>query len=159
MPAFRAAPALVAAAVAVTAGVIATPAHAAPAATTATGPIVVQNCAKTLGGVPLRIKMRFELRDFSDPNDVRLVRVRVSHPDGDGNFRERRVVSTMTTFFFESQSVNDQIGSAVWAERKGGKPSYRQSLGDTDTFQTRTKFKLRNGNRAIMTCTHRFPPG
>ena len=154
MPASRTtSAALTAAAVAVTAGVIAVPAHAAPAAT---GPVVVENCAKTLGGVPLRIKMRFELRDSDDPNDVRRVRVRVSHPDGTGNFAERRVIRTATTFIFEGQSVNDQIGGAAWAERKGGKPAYRQSLGDTHTFQTVTHFKLRNGKRAMLSCTHRF---
>ena len=159
MHSFRAAPAaaLTAAVVAVTAGVITTPAQAA--ATAPTGPVVVQNCAKTLGGVPLRIKMRFELRSAGDPNDVRRVRVRVSHPDGTGNFAERRVRTTATTFFFESQSVNDQIGSAAWVERKGGKPSYRQALGDTDTFRVVTRFKLRNGTRAVLSCTHWFPKG
>jgi hypothetical protein len=156
MSVFRGAPAatLTAAALVLTAGVVVTPAGAI---TPANPPVVVENCSKTLAGVPLRIKLRFELRDFDDANDVRLARVRVSHPDGRGNFAERRVLSTATTLMFESETTNPQLGSAVWAERKADKPAFRKRLGDTHTFRVVTTFKLRNGQRATLACSHQFP--
>jgi hypothetical protein len=156
MYAFRGAGAttLTAAALVLTAGVIAAPAGAI---TPAKPPVVIENCAQTLAGVPVRIKLRFDLRDFNDPNDVRIARVRISHPNGKGNFAERRILSTATTFIFESESVNPQIGGAAWAERKGDRPAFHKRLGDTHVFRVVTTFKLRNGKRVALDCSHQFP--
>ena len=155
-PGFRSSVAatLTAAALVLTAGVVATPAEAV---TPAQPPVVIENCAQTLAGVPLRIKVRFDLRDVDDTHDVRLARVRVSHPNGKGNFAERRVVSTATTLIFEGKSDNPQLGGGAWAERKADKPAFRKRLGSTQEFRVITTFTLRNGQRIALTCGHRFP--
>lgn len=145
---------LTAAALVLAAGVVATPAQAI---TPAQPPVVIKNCSQTLAGVPVRIKLRFELRDAGDANDVRLARVRVSHPNGKGNFAERRIVSTLTTFIFEGETTNPQLGGGAWAERKADKPAFRKRLGATHTFRVVTAFKLRNGQRVALDCSHQFP--
>ena len=71
---------LASAALLLPAAVIAMPAEAATSAPTAT----IKNCSKTKHGVTVRIKLR---------DNGRFTRVRVSHPDGDGNFRAPRVRS------------------------------------------------------------------
>ena len=130
------------------AGGLAVPAEAASAAT---APVVVRNCSKTLGGVPLRVKMRF---------GGGVLRVRVSHPDGTGNFREHRVTRTAATLLFESRAAppdenGNEIGSAVWAQRYGDQPVYRtRHYGAVNTAVV--TFKLANGKRATLSCTQRF---
>jgi hypothetical protein len=136
------------------AGTWAAPAEAAPAA----GTVVVKNCSTTKDGVPLRVKMRFQMRSTSDPNDVRWVRVRVSHPDGTGNFHETRVQSVATGLFFESQSTNPQLGSAVWAVRHGDDPAFRKWVGSaTASLSALVTFRLVDGHRAVLNCTQHFP--
>jgi hypothetical protein len=138
------------------AGMWAAPAQAAPAA----GTVVFKNCSTSAHGVPLRVKMRFEMRSATDPNGVRLVRVRVSHPDGTGNFTESRVRSVATTLLFETAAVNPQIGGAAFAERRGDHPTYRKRLNsDMASATAFVTFRLVNGQRAAIGCSQKFPAG
>lgn len=137
------------------AGLHAAPAEAATAARTST---VVKNCSTTAHGVSLRVGMRSNLGSSGDRNYVRDLRVRVSHPDGSGKFAKSRVRSVKTNLVFESEWVNDQIGSAAWAERRGDRPVYtkrlRQEMGSITAIVT---FRLKNGKRAAIACTQQFP--
>jgi len=127
------------------AGAFSVPAEAAPARQ-----IVIKNCTETVAGVPLRVKMRFD----------RVLRVRVTHPDGTGNFRDRRVQRVATLMSFESAPTppdenGGEIGGAAWAESYGDRPSYRiRDWGAVTTAEV--TFTLRNGKRATVTCTQRF---
>ena len=135
------------------AGMWAAPAEAAPA-----GTVVFKNCSTTKHGVPLRVKMRFLMASASDTNDVRLVRVRVSHPDGTGNFHETRVASVETGMFFESEVTNPQLGSAVWANRYGDRPVIRQRVNSgMSSIGAHVTFRLVYGKRANLSCTQTFP--
>lgn len=131
----------------------AAPADAAPA-----GTVVIKNCSTTKHGVPLRVKMRFQMASASDTNDVDLVRVRVSHPDGTGNFRENRVASVDLAVGFESEVTNPQLGSAVWRERVGNRPVTRKRVDSgMSNISADVTFRLVNGKRAHLTCTQTFP--
>ncbi|HVE25817.1 MAG TPA: hypothetical protein VNC22_10445 [Sporichthya sp.] len=131
----------------------------APAQAAATGPVVIKNCATTAHGVPLRVKLRFEMRSASDPNDVRLMRVRVTHPDGTGNFASDQVRSVATTLVFETESVNPQIGGAAFAERRGDHAVYRKRLNAGMASATAVvRFTLANGRHAAIGCRQQFPP-
>jgi hypothetical protein len=135
------------------AGTWAAPAQAAP-----TGAVVIKSCSATEHGVPLRVKMRFQLASAADTNDVRLARVRVSHPDGTGNFRETRVSSVGTGLFFESAVSDPRLGSAVWAERAGDRAVYRKRLNmGMTSVSAHVTFRLAGGKRANLTCTQTFP--
>lgn len=130
----------------------------AQAATAAPGTVVVKQCSTNAAGVPLRVKMRFDMRSASDPNDVRLLRVRVSHPDGTGNFKSSRVRSVATTLLFESQASDPRLGSAAFAERRGDKAAYRTQLNqDLSTATAIVTFRLANGQRVPASCTQKFP--
>lgn len=147
-------------ALAVAAFVVAAGLHAAPAeaASSATGTIVVKNCFTTLEGVSLRVKMRFDMRSATDANGVRQVRVRVSHPEGTGNFENNRVRSVTTGLIFETAAVNPQIGGAAFAERRGDKPAYRKRLNtDMASVTAAVTFRLTNGKRTAIGCTQQFP--
>lgn len=136
------------------AGTWAAPAQAAPAA----GTVVVKHCSTTSHGVPLRVKLRFAMSSASDPNDVRLMRVRVSHPDGTGNFRERRVDSVATTLAFETEASDPRIGGAAFAERRGDHPVYRKRLNEGLASATAiVVFRLHNGKRGVIGCMQQFP--
>ena len=89
---------------------------------------------------------------------MRLVRVRVSHPDGTGNFHETRVASVETGLFFESEVTNPQLGSAVWAERAGNRPVVRKrdDMG-MSSISAHVTFRLANGKRANLSCAQTFP--
>ena len=135
-------------------GMWAAPAEAAPAA----GTVVVKNCSTTAHGVPLRVKLRFEMRSASDRNDVRLMRVRVSHPDGTGNFHQTRVRSVTTGLIFETESVDPRIGGAAFAENRGNHPVYRKRLDSGMASATAlVAFRLANGKRAVINCAQHFP--
>ncbi|GAA0636233.1 hypothetical protein GCM10009547_45620 [Sporichthya brevicatena] len=143
------------------AGMPAGAAAAAPAAGTAAsgkGTVVAKVCSTTAHGVPLKVRMRFNMASKSDVNKVRSLRVRVSHPDGVGKYRSSRVRSVTTTFLYESEKADDRIGSAVWADRRGDRAVYnkslRQEMGSVTTVVT---FKLKNGKRTAVSCTQQFP--
>jgi hypothetical protein len=147
---------------AVTASLVAAGLYVGPAdaATAAGGTVLIKNCTATAHGVPLRVKMRFEMRSASDPNDVRLMRVRVSHPDGTGNFKNNGVRSVTTTLLFETASVNPQLGGAAFAERRGNHPTYRKRLNAGMASATAVvSFRLTDGKRANIGCTQQFPAG
>lgn len=144
-------------ALAVAAVVVAAGLHAAPA-DAATGSVVVKNCFMTFDGVQLRVKMRFDMRSATDANGVRQVRVRVSHPDGTGNFENRRVRSVATGLIFEGASTNPQLGGGAFAERRGDQPVYRKRLNlDMASVTAAVSFRLTNGKRSAIGCTQQFP--
>ncbi len=122
------------------------------------GTVVAKACSTTAHGVPLRVRMRVNMASKKDVNKVRSLRVRVSHPDGVGDYRSSRVRSVTTTFLYESEKVDDRIGSAVWAERRGDRAAYnkslRQEMGSVTTVVT---FQLKNGKRGAVSCTQQFP--
>ena len=115
---------------------------AADAAGSATGAKIV-NCEKTTKpeGVKVRIKLRVEQR---------FIRVRVSHPRGEGNFTEPRVQRVALIAFQEgpmSRSRGMQFGD---------RPVYRlQHANAVDV-----KFTLRNGRTVSLFCMYptSFPP-
>ena len=123
----------------------------AEAASAATATAVIRSCSKTVDGLTLRVKMRF---------DNGVMRVRVSHPDGKGNFRERHVRRTAAVLAFESRPVppdsnGNEIGSAAWARGYGDQPVYR-TRGWSATNTAVVTFKLVNGKRVTVSCTQRF---
>jgi hypothetical protein len=135
------------------AGMWVAPAEAAPA-----GPVVIRSCSTTSHGVKLRVKMRFEMKSASDPDRVRLLRVRVSHPDGTGAFKNPRVRSVTAGLFFESPSSDPRLGSAVWAERGRNRPVYRTVQNrDVANATAIVSFRLPHGNHAVVRCTQEFP--
>ena len=129
----------------------------AQAASTASGAVIIKNCSKTAHGVPLRVKMRIEMRSTADQDSVRRIRIRVSHPDGTGNFENSRVRRTSALLAFEGPWVNDGIGSAAWAVRRGDAPVYRAPGGDYGAIGAAVKFRLTNGKRTTITCGVTFP--
>lgn len=136
------------------AGLQAAPAEAAPAVSTA----VIKDCSTTRHGVPLKVRVRANMAHNGDQNYVRDLLVRVSHPDGVGKFRSGRVRSVAATLLFESESVNDRIGSAVWAERRGDRPAYTKRLRtEMGSITAIVRFRLKNGKRATVGCTQYFP--
>ncbi|HUR02730.1 MAG TPA: hypothetical protein VM347_09330, partial [Nonomuraea sp.] len=64
--------------------------------------------------------------------------VQVSHPNGNGDFRNRKVVRAQSAVFYEG---------AVDAARYG--PSFRVG---SRVVKVRTIFKLKNGNHIGLTC-------
>lgn len=112
---------------------------------------VFKHCTKTVNGVELRVKMRF---------DDRILRVRLSHPDGTGNFQERRIQRVAATLISEGEAVppdgnGAEIGGAAWAQRYGDRPVLRtRNFGAVNTAVV--TFTLKNGKRATVDCTQRF---
>jgi hypothetical protein len=145
--------ALVAVGSLLTLGMSVTPAQAA-----VVHPTVMKTCFRTVDGVTLKVRLSFEMRSASDPATVHLMRVRVSHPDGHGHFRNTTVRSTAATLFFESQGGDPRLGTAVFAERRGDSPVYRKRLNEAlSTATAMVTFRLPHGERASMSCSERFP--
>ena len=118
---------------------------ASPAAATS-GPAIT-NCYKTQHGVQVRIRVR----DMGQT-----MRVRVSHPDGTGNFREPRVRWTETSVSRESKAVppdanGGEIGSAVSMDRVRNDPSFRTGAAWYRT-DVSALFKLTNGKSIRLSC-------
>lgn len=127
---------------------VSVPAEAAPVPTRQ---VVTKNCVKSVAGIPLRVKMRFD----------RVLRVRVTHPEGTGNLRDARVARVSAFMSYESAPVppdedGNEIGGAAWGEPLGDRPVYRiRGWGDAVTTATVT-FTLTNGKEAKVACTQRF---
>ncbi len=84
--------------------------------------------------------------------------MRVSHPDGTGNFDNGRVRSVATNLIFETAATNPQLGGAAFAERRGDKPAYRKRLNtDMASVTAVVTFRLTTGKRAAIGCTQQFP--
>lgn len=119
------------------AAVLAAPVEAASEATTAK----IANCSKTKHGVTTRIKLRVE---------GRYMRVRVSHPRGTGNFKNRQVKRVVL--------IASQVSpiSISRGKRFGDKPVYR--LRNFNAVSV--KFTLRNGHSTGVSCMYptAFPP-
>ena len=143
---------------------LAVPIGTADAATDAGTAFVIRNCLRTTAdGVTLRIRLRFDMRSATDPNDIRLMRVRVSHPDGRGKFRHSKVDHVSTRLIFESQPApsspgGGEIGTAVFAVRRGDGAIARARPGrDLGSAAAAVTFTLVNGKRVGFSCTQTFP--
>lgn len=113
------------------AAVLASPAEAASEATT-----TIKNCSKTKYGVTVRIKLR---------DNGRFTRVRVSHPRGEGNFREPKVGRVDV-----SSSGGDE-----WRDRMiSVGPSFRlpSASGPGALAHVSGDFRLTNGHKITLGC-------
>ena len=113
--------------------------------------LTITNCSKTRHGVSARIRIR-------DEGSRGLVRV--SHPRGDGRFREPRVRSVFATMGWFGETPppgpdGSQLGGGVSRTPYGDKPSFRTSTRSLGTTYASVKFKLRNGKSFNMTCEMR----
>lgn len=101
----------------------------------------ISNCFKTKHGVTVRIKLRVE---------DRVMRVRVSHPRGTGNFEQPRVARVRLTA--SQVSPNSISRGKVF----GDSPVYR--LRNANAVDVR--FSLKNGRRIGLSCMYpaTFPP-
>ncbi|MBA3745216.1 hypothetical protein [Sporichthya sp.] len=127
------------------AAVLATPVAAAPSATSAT----IKNCVKTKHGVTVRIKLR---------DNGRFTRVRVSHPDGKGNFYAPKVqrVEGARGFTGDAPPPNpdgSQIGGGASRDRLHAvKPSFRAPSATGGTVSVSATFHLRSGKSVTVGC-------
>ena len=103
--------------------------------------VQIERCSKTRYGVTVRIKMR---------DNGEFTRVRVSHPDGKGEFREprvRRVVASTAELYGTANSRD--------AARRVG-PEFR--AGTTSggaTIAVWARFRLRNDKAITLECEMR----
>lgn len=120
----------------------------ASSAEATSGPSIT-NCYKTRHGVQVRIKVR----DMG-----RTMRVRVSHPDGEGNFREPQVrwARTRVVYAGEAPPPDDsggQIGGGVALSPQHFEPSFREDgSGPWDHITVSATFKLKNGKSISLDC-------
>jgi hypothetical protein len=86
------------------------------------------------------------------------VRVRVSHPDGTGVFRNPRVRSVTGGLFFESETTDPRLGSAVRATRGGNRPVFREVVNSgMANITALVNFRLPHGHHAVIRCSQDFP--
>jgi hypothetical protein len=100
----------------------------------------VKNCSKDHRGTVLRIKLRAD-------RSKDLLRVRVSHPDGTGNFREPRVRRVIHVV------VSTENGHGGLSEKvyRTDRPVYRFDLPHRD-FAVFVTWRLTNGVRSQVFC-------
>lgn len=128
------------------AAVVATPAEASASA--AASP-TIKNCAKTKHGVTVRIKLR---------DNGRFTRVRVSHPDGKGNFYAPRVVRVDASRGFVGDAPppnpdGSQLGGGAFRTRSQSVgPSFRAPSATGGSMDVAATFKLRNGKSIRLGC-------
>ena len=101
----------------------------------------ITNCSKTRHGVTVRIKLRVE---------DRVMRVRVSHPRGTGNFQEPRVARVRLVASRMSPTFRSR------GTQFGDSPVYRLRHANA----VDVKFTLRDGGSIGLSCMYpaTFPP-
>ena len=113
--------------------------------------VTITNCSKTRHGVTVRIMIR-------DEGSRGLVRV--SHPRGDGKFRESRVRSVFASMVWGGDAPppgpdGSQLGGGVSRQPYGDRASFRTSTRDLGTTTAYVAFKLRNGKSVGLSCEMR----
>lgn len=114
--------------------------------------VVITDCSKTRHGITFRIRIRDEGSHG---------RVRVSHPRGEGNFREPRVRLVDSAMVRSGDPAppnpegTGEVGAGVSLQPYGDRPSFRTSTRDFGTTTAYVKFRLRNGQAVNMSCTMR----
>lgn len=115
----------------------------AEAASQATGDRIV-NCSKSKHGTTVRVKMR---------DNGEFVRIRISHPHGDGNFDNNRIRRVLGSTY----SVNQNSERIRFTKHRTLPPSFRAVSRDIVEFSAR--FELKNGKVIIFGCmVGEFPP-
>ena len=102
-----------------------------------------KECWRTRHDTTVRIKLR---------DDGDFVRIRVSHPDGDGRFDNNRVRSVRAEMLEYGRSGAGSIGRFL---KDPAPPSFRVSAGRERVVEVNAKFRLRNGNPIYLTCIMR----
>lgn len=105
----------------------------------------ITNCSKTKYGVEVRIKIR---------DEGNTGRVRLSHPDGRGNFREP-AVRKIWSGVRHVGPAGSGVGGGASITAHYNDPSYRTRTPNEGTVTVLATFVLRNGNKIEMSCRMR----